>query len=353
VLLQRATGRYLQLQITLTGNGRTTPAVRALRAYYPRFAYPHRYLPEVYLEDSESNWFLERFLANPEGFFTDLEGKVRDIPLQFDPRTVTPDALEWLGTWLGIFMDPIWEQLGERRRSGGDQGYRPALDRRRLLLRYALRLYARRGTPDGIRLALHLLLDPFLEECLDRFRTAATERNESLAAELAALGIGYPGPAMTDAQLEELMLAYLLAPSRPSKIRIVERYLTRGGRAPVEGDAEAPTTTVLDEVGDFAHRFSVLIPDDLSVPEAAMVTRLVDLEKPAHTAFDVRRYWDFFVVGQARTGIDTVLGDDRRFAPMVVGQSYVAEGFLSADYPQEVADRVILDRDGPFSMPPL
>ena len=121
----------------------------------------------------------------------------------------------------------------------------------------------------------------------------------------------------------------------------------------MEGDPDAVPSALADEVAGLAHHFSVLIPEGLSDPEAAMVSRLVDLEKPAHTAFDVRHYWDFFIVGQARTGIDTVLGDDRGWVPIVAGESYLAEGYLSADYPQEEMDRLVVDRDGPFSMPPL
>jgi hypothetical protein len=70
LLFQRAAGRYMQLQIVLSGNGRLTPRIRALRAYYPRFSYLERYLPAAYREDPRSASFLDRFLANIEGFYT-------------------------------------------------------------------------------------------------------------------------------------------------------------------------------------------------------------------------------------------------------------------------------------------
>ena len=84
-----------------------------------------------------------------------------------------------------------------------------------------------------------------------------------------------------------------------------------------------------------------------------MVERITNLEKPAHSAFDVRRFWDFFRVGETRLGIDTVLGEDSRFQNMVVGRSYLAEGYLYPPHPMDVAERVIADRDRVGQTPPL
>jgi len=95
----------------------------------------------------------------------------------------------------------------------------------------------------------------------------------------------------------------------------------------------------------------VLVPEGLSAEEAAMVERITQLEKPAHAAFDVRRFWDFFRVGETRLGIDTLLGEESRFQKMVVGRSYLAEGYLHPSHPMDVAERVVADRDrvGQFS----
>ena len=87
LLFQGATGRYLQLQVVCTGNGRSTPHLRAMRIYYPRFSYLDHYLPAVYREDSQSASFLDRFLAKVEGFYTCIEDKIATVQMLFDARS--------------------------------------------------------------------------------------------------------------------------------------------------------------------------------------------------------------------------------------------------------------------------
>jgi phage tail-like protein len=348
LLFQRAQGRYLQIRLELSGNGRVTPQLQALRAYYPRFSYPKRFLPAVYQEDRESAWLLERLLANPEGFYTEIEGKIAEVSMLFDARSAPPETLDWLAGWIGLVLDPLWARIQERRRTDG-----PVADRRRLFIRYALRLYNQRGTPNGIKFALHLLLHPCLEALLERFKVAAVKPDLALRDELERLGLPHPTATMSETQLEDLLQEYLLAPNRPSKVRIVERFLTREGRAVVAGDPiqTRESANQPDTIQASAHRFSVLVPEGLSPEEAAMVERIVDLEKPAHTWFNVRRYWDYFRVGEARLGLDTVLGEEGRFVPMILGRDYLAEGYLYPAYPMDVSERLIADRDRLGDMP--
>lgn len=153
--LQRARGRLLQLKLRLTGDGRSTPRIRALRAYYPRFSYLEHYLPAVYREDAESASFLDRFLANLEGIHTGIEDRIAAAQILFDWRSAPPDALDWLGSWLGLVFDPTWQP-----------------ERKRLLVKHAMTLFQFRGTIPGLQMALRLALDDCAEDAIftDPFR---------------------------------------------------------------------------------------------------------------------------------------------------------------------------------------
>jgi phage tail-like protein len=358
LLFQQARGRYLQLMLVLSGNGRTTPHLHTLRAYYPRLSYPKKYLPDVYLEDAGSAAFLERFLANEEGFFTEIEGKVNDVSLLFDPRGAPAEALDWLAGWVGIALDPLWAGLQLKRQPQVRRQLprrRAAADRRRLFIRFARKLYERRGTPAGIHFALLLLLDPCLEVTLHRLKCAAVRPEEypGLLDELRRAGLTAPDAHAGESELEDLLYEYALSPKRPSKVRVVERYRTRGGRRLQEGDASTGRETAEESSDSSAHRFSVLVPEALTSEEESMVRRIAELEKPAHTQFDVRRYWDFFRVGETRLGLDTMLGEEGRFEETVLGRSHLSEGYLHPSHPFDAAERVVSDRDRLGDMPPL
>lgn len=185
LLLQRAHGRYLQLKLRLAShNGSSTPRLRALRVWSPRFSYPQRFLPAVYREDEAGGNFLERWLANFESTLTGIEDKVVQVQRLFDARTVPGEALPWLAEWFDLALDPAWDER-----------------RHRLFVKHAMDFFRWRGTVHGLRLALELAFNPCFDEAM------------------------FDGPRLQD--------------DGPRSIRIVETYQTRLIGALAAGDPGA------------------------------------------------------------------------------------------------------------------
>ena len=156
LLFQRTKNRYLQLRFAFSGNGQKTPRISALRVYYPRFSYLDNYLPSIYREDAQSAFFLDRFLANFEGFYTTIEERIAAAQQLFDVRGAPPDALDWLASWFGIVLDPNWNE-----------------DKRRLFISHAVEFFQYRGTRRGLQIALRLVLDSCADERIFAAQTAA------------------------------------------------------------------------------------------------------------------------------------------------------------------------------------
>lgn len=102
-----------------------------------------------------------------------------------------------------------------------------------------------------------------------------------------------------------------------------------------------------------AHRFTVLLPvRSVGADTAALARdrelarRIVELEKPAHTAFEIRFYFAMNRIGEARLGFDTTLGSGSRGPEMlpaaILGRAYLGESFIGPDGPPDTDGRVRL-----------
>jgi hypothetical protein len=74
-----------------------------------------------------------------------------------------------------------------------------------------------------------------------------------------------------------------------------------------------------------------------------LVQRVAALEKPAHTTFEIKFYWAFFRVGEARLAEDTVLDYGSRapqlLRPVELGDSYTGSSYLSRQQPCDPRER--------------
>jgi phage tail-like protein len=273
-LLQAATGRYLALRLTLRGDGRASPQLRSLRVYYPRFSYLREYLPAAYREEAETAGFLERYLANVEGLFTSVEGRIERTEALLDPAVAPAEYLPWLSGWLGAMLEESWEEA-----------------RRRLFLRFAWLLFRWRGTPPGLQAWLRLATDP----CPD----------ESIFAPLlqagAAAAPGYGAGRLRIVESFELRRFPALLPGEPAAPALRE---PRAPWQPAEGGgalherfreflrarhgeaAEADSATV---------RFSPVLPSDGARADdwLAFVREAFAFEYAPVRAEDAARYREF------------------------------------------------------------
>jgi len=413
LLLQRAKGRYLRVMLELRGDGRVTPRIRALRASFPRFSYLERYLPAVYREEPVSAAFLDRYLANLEGFYTSIEDTIAAVQVLLDPAGAPSDALDWLAGWFDATLDPAWDDAT-----------------RRLFLRHAVDLFRRRGTTRGLELALRLGIEGKLEErdlveaspraarrarVVDAFRARRTpgviwgdptdvggprvetiggwtpERgrvalDEAYREYLRRAGespssretfpLSRPDGAKGDAwqRFAEATLGFIPGVLPPAAERAWQRFLARrypnvGALSNAYGligddrleafeDATWPDhvpqdgaplldwfhfSSVVLPMRRRAHRFTVLLPAPVGADSPDVdpyelrrrAQQIVELQKPAHTVFEVRFFWAAFRVGEARLGDDTLIDVGSRapelLGPLVLGREHLGESYLGGE----------------------
>ncbi len=104
-----------------------------------------------------------------------------------------------------------------------------------------------------------------------------------------------------------------------------------------------------------AHRFTVFLPMPVSDAQDTqahrakydLARRIVALEKPAHTTFEIKFYWAFFRVGEVRLGEGSVLDHGSRapelMRPVVLDNSYASSGYLSREQPCQPRERQFLN----------
>ena len=264
-------GRYLWLKLRLLSfDGGARPALRKAHIYYHCQSYL-RYLPPVYREDLVSAAFLERFLSLFETTFHELELEIDQLSRHFDPRLAPEGFLRWLASWINLAVD---EDL--------------PTDRVRRLIARAPELYARKGTPTALREFMEIYTDKpvsLIEHARSAKPMVLGNPDFQLGRGTILLGAGLKGFRLGDTSV----LGHSAL-----------RDKLRGGVR----DADEPFLPML-------RRFTVVI--DMERAEfklrAATLRRILDEQKPAHTACSLRLLADQIVPGTYLLGVNaTVVG---------------------------------------------
>ena len=311
-------GRFLRVRVELSGDGRASPEVAAVRAYASRFSYLNRYLPQMYRENrfgpdadqviadvtsraTTPADFLERFLDNFEGILTPLEDRIAASYLLTDPVTTPDDALEWLGSWIGMSFDPAYP-----------------VERRRAMLIQAPDLYREHGTLQGLERALDIATGGGVSHgqivVVEDFRlrrTFATILGADLADEDDPLLAGISAS-------DNSFVGDTLFLGDENK----KEFLALFGLDALRGQQEEQAVAALFD--SLAHRVTVLVHEEVVPQDLGLIRRVVDAETPAHVQATVATASQPFIVGVASlVGVDSYLSPKPRPGPVRVGSSQI------------------------------
>jgi phage tail-like protein len=330
-------GRYLWLRLVFHGDGRVGPCLSSVIIEYPRISL-RRYLPNVFGMDPVGADFTDRFAAIFERTLRTIEDHLDRLSFYFDPLTTPatphgghPDFLSWLGDMIGVSLSGDWPE-----------------SRRRHFIKEVARTYSLRGTPEGLRRQLMLLLGfdtAFSEHCLaERRKRRCIPRPRNCN----------PCPPCLPAESPPLLLEHF-------KLR---RWLHVGrgklgsdaelwgrqivGRSELTGDSPASGqaklgVTSLNSVPDplrdpfhvYAHKLSVFVPASIRShpPIRRALEQLVEREIPAHVQADIRYVEPRFRVGiQSMIGLDSVIA--RTPLGVTLAQSRLRQGTLLTSRPR-------------------
>jgi phage tail-like protein len=306
-LIDGPPGRFLWLRVRLRGDGFGTPSLSRITLRCPRQSYLE-YLPAVFSEDDQSRRFLERLLAVFQAEWDPLEERVASAAGLFDPAAVPPTHLDFLAGWFGVKFENGWSAAARRRllrmlpdmlfaprradgRPGGSRRGTPAALREFV----AAVLPTVAGDDDLDTSAFPLVIEGFRERDYRQLVAACAKGStEALPANDASGPIGAAaGPTPELFGPEEVGRFQLGLTSTLGEEQLLP--------------ANAPD---LDLFAIHANRFRVVVPEAwVPTPAAkAALCRVIEAEKPAHTAYRLDLVGPRFQVGVRSTvGVDTIL----------------------------------------------
>jgi phage tail-like protein len=291
-------GRYLWVTLRLIGNRRRSPRIRELRVEHRAHGLLRR-LPAVFSADDEQADFLHRYLAPLDGMMNDLELRSRCRNILVDPHGTPSEALDWLASFVGLVLDSRWAEAARRQ-----------------LVAEIVPLYRKRGTVWSLSRYIQLFLAG------DRAGDADAALVTPLIVEHYRLrGLGGP---------------LLGADPTVSSRSVVGHGFRVGGEVGslddtlVESERSADAKLGGSDSSAFhstAHRFTVLIPKPLGAEEDAAVRHILDVERPAHTAYTLCTVDAGMRVGRGvHIGLSSIVGPTGAFEGAVTDLSLIGRG---------------------------
>lgn len=267
-------GRFLEVKLTLLGDGRRSPRIIGIEIEQPREGIS-QYLPQVFRDSTPDDDFLRRWLALFEqAALRGVADRMDDYAGLFDPHTAPEDFLEYVAGWLEI--------LSLDR-------FRTDVDAFRRILIAAPELAKTRGTPAGLELAVKLYMGISIQ-VVEAIRTGS----EFL------LGTGATVEAADCSAVTGAVLGCQTILSRePSPIDLGDEPRLGCGFL-LECD---------DRAGYFPWHFDVWVPARCVCrsEDRALLDYIIQVEKPAHTTYRIRE------TGAAGwvLGVESVVGQDQ------------------------------------------
>jgi phage tail-like protein len=321
VLIQRPTrqvrclrGRYLKVHVQLSGQGRETPEIFALRAYGDRFSYIDEYLPQLYREamyqpeadvpgDATAADFFARFVTNFEGIFTNLEDRVANSHLLTDPTSAPLESLPWLGSWIGHEVNQSLPESVQRN-----------------FLLAASELDRWHGTLRGLKLALEIATEGAVSGgeivVLEDFRLRRTfasiigadlaDENDPLTAGASVSGNSFVGDTLFvgDENNREFLALF-------------------SADLPVDTSEQVAIEQLFDRL---AHRITILVHQQVEPQDLGLINQIARQETPAHVEYRVLSASNRFLVGMAAlVGVDSYLANRLPPASAAVGNTLLGK----------------------------
>jgi phage tail-like protein len=281
-----ASGRYLWLTLELSGNTQVTPKVRSLRAEHARHELRTK-LPRTYSREVQLAAFLDRYLALPDGFLQEMDGRSESRHALLHPDVVPDRLLAWLASFVGLALDDRWARAP---RPGGR-----TTDARREILTAVAELWRGRGTVPGLRRFLELYVGvPVTIVEQFKLRGLAGAGAGTATAAGSVLGGGFRVGAPIGEEVQQVI----------------------GGSA---DDAFAAN----------AHRFTVLIPMSLDAEQLDVVRHILEVHRPAHTLVEVCTVDAGMRVGRGlHLELSSIVGPTGGFGTAQLGRAALGRGVI-------------------------